>query len=187
MSDSIADKKDIQALIRKVLLWAESGKAPDLTPVITDSKDSLCIGFDDEKVKANLKIFKSTGYFSDEFIDNYHNILSTLEQEMKNKRFAPWSTGELPPYNFANDVDPWSDCQDVPYDKPNAYSLVDVHVVSLNKEEGELYWTWGRIGINTDNSPDEFRYKFKVKKEGNKWKISYLEGFDFEQSVKYTA
>ena len=185
ISDTLADKKDIQILVRKVLLWAESGKAPNLTPVITDSKDSTCIGFDDEKVKANLEIFKSTGFFSAEFIDNYAHILQTLEKELKDKQFAPWSTGDLPPYNFANDVDPWSNSQDVPYDNPNAYGLVDVHIVSLNNQEGELYWTWGGLPHDTDPSWKDIRYKFKVKKEDNRWKISYLQGFDFAESVKY--
>ncbi|MFI5158177.1 MAG: hypothetical protein ACHQF4_04885 [Sphingobacteriales bacterium] len=184
-SDLVIDKKEIQLLIGNVLLWAESKKAPGLTPVITDSKDSLCIGFDDEKIKANLEIFKSTGYFSVEFIDNYGQILQTLEKEMKDKKFAPWFTNELPPFNFANDVDPWSDCQDVPYDTPNVYNLVEVHVVSLNKEQGELYWTWGGLKPDTDPSWKEFKYKFRVKKEDNRWKISYLEGFDFKESVKY--
>jgi len=183
--DSAIDKKDIQLLIRNVLLWAEAGKAPDLTPVIIDSKDSICIGFDDEKVRANLGVFKSTGYFSFEFIDNYNQILQTLEKEMKDKKFAPWSVNELPPYNFANDVDPWSNSQDVPYDTPNAYGLVDVHIISLNNQEGELYWTWGGLPPGTDPSWKQIKYKFRVKKEDDKWKISYLEGFDFDKSVKY--
>jgi len=182
--DSAHDKKEIQLLIRHVLNWGESKKSIDLTPVITDSKDSLCIGFDLEKVKANLDTLKSTGYFSAEFIDNYHQILLTLDKEMKNKQFPPWSTGELPPFNFANDVDPWSDCQDVPYDTPNAYSLVEVHVSHLNEKEGDLYWTWGKLSPEADSSWKKFTYKFKVKKEDNTWKISYMEGFDFKESVK---
>jgi len=182
-SDSSNDEKEIQLLVRNVLSWGESKKSIDLIPVLTDSKDSLCIGFDLEKVKANLEILRSTGYFSAEFIDNYNQILLTLDKEMKNKQFTPWSTGELPPFNFANDVDPWSDCQDVPYDTPDAYSLVEVHVVNLNKEDGELYWKWGRLKKDNDPSWKKFTYKFKVKKENGKWKVSYLEGFDFKQSI----
>jgi hypothetical protein len=171
--------------VRKVLLWAESGKAPDLTPEITNSTDSICIGFDNEKVKSNLKILKSTGYFSIEFIENYYHIIQTLEKDMKDKKLAPFSTKELPPFNFANDVDLWCDCQDVPYDTPNAYGLVEVHIINMNKEQGELYWSWG--GLKPDNDPSwkEFKYNFRVKKEDNKWEISYLEGFNFEQSVKH--
>jgi hypothetical protein len=178
------DKEEIQLLIRNVLAWGESKKSFDLIPVLTDSKDSLCTGFDLEKVKTNLEILRSTGYFSAEFIDNYDQILLTLDKEMKNKKFTAWSTGELPPFNFANDVDPWSDCQDVPYDTPDAYSLIEAHVINLNKEQGILYWTWGQLPADVDTSWKKFSYKFKVKKEDGNWKISYLEGFDFTESVK---
>lgn len=186
-SDSSYDKKDqeqIQDLVRHMLNWGESKNSIDLIPLITDNTDSLCIGFNLEKVKDNLKILRSTGYFSAQFIDNYNQILLTLDKEMKNNQFGKWSTGELPPFNFANDIDPWSDCQDVPYDTPNAYNLVEVHVVNLNKEEGELYWKWGKLGVNTDSSWEKFTYKFKVKKEDGKWKVSYLEGFDYNESIK---
>lgn len=185
MPDSVADKKEIQLLVRNVLLWAESGKAPNLTPVITDSKDRVCIGFDDEGIKTNCDVFRSTNYFSSEFIDNYALIFQTLEKELKDKKFDPWSANDLPPFNFANDVDPWSNSQDVPYDKPNAYGLVDVHIISLNNQEGELYWTWGGLPHGTDPSWKDIKYKFKVRKENNKWKISYMQGFDFAESVKY--
>jgi len=183
--DSGVDEEKIQLLIRNILTWSKSKKCIKLIPVITDNKDSLCIGFDLEKVKANLDTLRSTGYFSTEFIDNYDQILVTLDKEMKNKQFAPWSTNELPPFNFANDVDPWCDCQDVPYDTPDGYSLIEVHAVKLNKQEGELYWTWGKLGPDADPSWKKFKYKFKVKKEDGKWKISYLEGFDLNESIKF--
>jgi hypothetical protein len=179
------DKEEIQILIRHVLSWGESKPSFDLIPELTDSKDSLCIGFNLFKVKTNLDILKATGYFSAEFIDNYNQILLTLDKEMKAKQFKPWSTGELPPFNFANDVDPWTDCQDVPYDEPDAYGLVEVYVVNLNKEEGELYWKWGKLGADVDPSWKKFTYKFKVKKEDGRWKVSYLEGFDFKESVSF--
>lgn len=178
------DKEEIQLLIRHVLAWAESKNGFELTPVLTDSQDTLCIGFDLEKVKANLGVLRSTDYFSSEFIDNYNQILLTLDKEMKDHQFAPWSTGELPPFNFANDVDPWCDCQDVPYDEPNAYGLVEIHVVNLNKEEGKLYWTWGKLSPETDKGWREFTYKFRVKKEDGKWKVAYLQGFDYNEGIK---
>ena len=30
----------------------------------------------------------------------------------------------------------------------------------------------------------EFKYKFKITKEENSWKIAYLEGFDFKESTR---
>jgi hypothetical protein len=189
-TDSRYDQKDvgeIQTLVRNMMVWAESNKEFDLIPVITDKADTSCIGFDLERVKANLDVLRSTGYFSTGFIENYNQILLTLDKEMKDKQFTAWSTNELPPFNFANDVDPWSNCQDVPYDTPNAYSLVDVHAINLNQQQGELNWSWDSLGKDVDPSWKEFSYKFKVAKEDGKWKISYLEGFDYKQSVKYVS
>jgi hypothetical protein len=177
------DKKEIQSLIRNMLMIGESHWI-DLVPLLTDSKDSLHVGFDLKKLKTNLEELKTTNYFSAEFIDNYNKIILTLDKEMKDRKFSPWSTGELPPFNFANDVDPWCDCQDVPYDKPTPWYLVEVGVINLNNEKGELYWKWGKLGVDVSQDWRDFRYKFKVKKEDGKWKISYLQGFDFDDSIK---
>jgi hypothetical protein len=178
------DKEEIKNLIRNILGWCESKSAIRLVPVLTDSKDSVCTGFDLIALKTNLENLKTTNFFSTDFIDNYYQIILTLDKKMKNKEFSEWSTGELPPFNFANDVDPWCDCQDVPYDTPDARSLVEVHVVNLNKEDGELYWKWGKLGTDVSKDWKDFSYKFKVKKEDGKWKVSYLQGFDFTESIK---
>jgi hypothetical protein len=184
VTGSKKDKEEIQGLIRYMLSWGESKDVIQLVPVLTDRKDSMCTGFDLNALNANLKKLKATNFFSTEFIENYNNIILTLDKKMKNKEFSEWPTGELPPFNFANDVDLWCDCQDVPYDTPDAYSLVDVHVVSLNNNEGELYWKWGKLGNSVSQDWKDFSYKFKVKKENGKWKVSYLEGFDFAESIK---
>ncbi|MDO3641540.1 hypothetical protein [Mucilaginibacter sp. L3T2-6] len=176
------DKTEIRDLIRKMLNWAESQKTLKLVPELTDSKDSLCIGFDLKKLETNLQVLKATEFFTPEFIYNYKQIILTLDRKVKNNEFK-WVTDELPPFNFANDVDPWCDSQDEPYDKPNPWDLVEVKVVSLNKQKGEFSWTWGQL--KADMSPDwkEFNYRFKVQKEQGKWKIAYLDGFDFKQGT----
>lgn len=53
-STSTDDKEKIQNLIRQVLNWANSKKSFDLLPVVSDSKDSLYIGFDLRQHKQNL-------------------------------------------------------------------------------------------------------------------------------------
>lgn len=182
--DTSADKKAIQSLIRKMLNWSQSKNNIDLVPVLTDSTDSLCIGFDLKKLQEDADKLKATGFFSSEFIDNYKRIVLTLDSEMKNKDFDKWSTGELPPFNFANDVDPWCDCQDTPYDNPNPWDLVIVNLISLNNTDGKLYWTFADP---KSNGAADWKnpYKFDVKKEGDDWKISYLQGFDFKRSISY--
>lgn len=173
------DKQEIQALIRKVLNWGDSKNSIELVPVLTDGKDSTYIGFDLEKLKANLRKLKATDFFSAGFIENYNQIILTLDKKFRNKEFDKWSTGELPPFSFANDVDPWCDCQD-----NLSWDLVEVKIINLNNEKGELSWTWGKPELNGDPSWKEFSYKFDVEKENGKWKVSYLQGFDFKESTR---
>jgi len=174
------DTAEIQNLVRDMLNWAESKKTLKLVPELTDSKDSLCIGFDLKKLDSNLQVLKATNFFSAEFIDNYKQIILTLDRKVKNKEFK-WSTDELPPFNFANDVDPWCDCQDEPSDNP--WNKVEVKINSLDTEKGDAYWTWGKLGSDVDRSWKDFTYKFNVQKEEGKWKISYLQGFDFKEGT----
>ena len=178
------DKQEIQQLIREVLNWKESKNSIDLLPALVDKKGVTYIGFDLEKLKRNLEKLKTTNYFSSGFIDNYKRIVLTLNRKIRNKEFQVWSVGNLPTFSFANDVDPWCLCQDVPYDKPNPWDLVEVKIIHLNNDKGDLYWKWGKTELN--GSPDwkAFTYKFSVVKENGKWKISYLEGFDFEKSIR---
>jgi|ERR1700743_596772 len=178
------NKKEIQDLIRNVLNWVNSKNSIDLLPALTDSKDSVVIGFDLEKHKTNLEKLKATNFFSSGFIENYNQIILALDKGLRNGKYDKWPANELPTFSFANDVDPWCDCQDVPYDSPNPWSLIEVQIVSLDNEKGELYWTWGNPELN--GSPDwkEFKYKFKVEKENGKWKISYMQGFDFKESTR---
>ncbi len=175
-SNENSDKEEIQKLIRDVLLWSETKNVIDLLPTSVKSTDSIYDGFDKKQLKANLEILKSTNLFSTEFIDNYNRIILTLDKKVRNNEFDKWLIGDLPPFNF---LSPWCDCQDVPYDNPNAFGLVDVVIINLNKENGELFWKWGKLGPEISKDWKDFKYKFAVKKEAGKWKISYLQGFDF--------
>jgi len=179
-SGTSSDKGEIQTLIRKVLNWSESKKSSiDLLPALTDDKDSSYIGFDLEKLKANLEKLKSTNFFSSGFIDNYNQIILTLDKKLRNKGFDKWQVGDLPTFSFANDVDPWCDCQD-----NMSWDLVEVEVINLNNTKGELYWNWGKPKSDWGAGWKEFKYKFGVEKENGKWKISYLQGFDFKESTR---
>ena len=182
VSTSVADKKQIQNLIRQVLNWAETKKTIDLLPVIADSKDSVYIGFDLGKHKQNLDKLRQTNLFATEFIENYDQIILTLDKGLKSSKYNPWLVGDLPTFIFANDVDPWTMCQDVPYDKPNPYEFVEINIINLDK--GEAEWKWGKLELNADKTWKDFSYKFRVVKEKDKWKIAYLTGFDFKESTR---
>ncbi|MEO8887359.1 MAG: hypothetical protein ABI367_14945 [Mucilaginibacter sp.] len=182
-SDTTKDKQDIQTLIRSLLLWAEDHKGvPDLLPFVINRQDSTVTGFDLTKLKGVDDSLKTTGFFSEEFINNYNQIVQMLDRRMKNKKIAPFSTGEIPPFGFNTDADPWCDCQDVPYESPNAYNLVDVHIIELNSEGGKMYWTWGSLPKGVSPDWRTVTYKFNVTKEYGKWKISYLQGFDIKRA-----
>src|SRR5437660_8470856 len=76
------DKEEIQNLIRKVLTWSHSKRSIDLLPVLSDNKDSSCIGFDFDKHKSNLEVLKKTNLFAEEFIENYNQIIRTLDRKI---------------------------------------------------------------------------------------------------------
>ncbi len=179
---STDEKEQIQNLIRQALNWADSKNSIDLLPVIADSKDSLYLGFDLELHKQNLDKLHQTNLFASEFIKNYNQIILTFNKGLKNGKYEQWMVGELPPFNFSSDVNAWTLSQDVPYDNPNPFDFVEVKLLDIDK--GEVNWKWGKPELITDPSWKEFEYKFKVVKEDNKWKISYLEGFDFKESTK---
>src|SRR6188768_214900 len=60
------DKDEIQKLIRQVLNWANSDNAIDLLPVISDSSDSIYVGFDSKVLNMNLKKMSETNLFAKE-------------------------------------------------------------------------------------------------------------------------
>lgn len=173
------DKEQIQNLIRKVLNWAESKNSIDLLPMITDSKDSIYNGFDLNKHKHNIEKLKATNLFSTKFIENYNNIILTLDNGIKNGVYEQWFVGDLPPFIFANDIDPWCNCQD-----NDDWNKVEIRVIKLTEKEGELEWIWGNLSTETDSSWKNFAYNFRVIKENDKWKINYMKGFDFKESTR---
>ncbi|MGF7079338.1 hypothetical protein [Mucilaginibacter sp. UYCu711] len=178
-SNPANDKQEIQTLIRKVL----NEHSIDLLPAIFNRQDSLCTGFDMGILKQNMEKLKASNLFSATFIENYKQIILTLDKKIKNKEFSPWHTGELPTFIFANDVDPWTLCQDVPYDEPNALDYVEVTPAKLNGDRGEWMWKWGNLPKGQNSGWRDFSYKFNVEKENGVWKVSYMQGFDFKEST----
>lgn len=176
---SVDSKEEIQNLIRHVLNWADTKNSIDLVPVLSDSKDSVYIGFDLDQHKQNLDKLRQTNFFASEFIENYNQIILTLDRGLKNGDYDQWLVGDLPTFIFANDYNPWCDCQD-----NDDWNKVEVRVIKLTDNEGELEWTWGNLNSDAHPSWDERGYRFRVVKENERWKISYLTGFDFEEGTR---
>lgn len=178
-STSTDDKEQIQNLIRQVLNWSDSKNSIDLLPVLADSKDSSYIGFDLDQHKQNLDKLRKTNLFASEFIENYNQIILTLDKGLREGNYDQWLVGDLPTFNFSNDDSPWCNCQD-----NDDWSKVEVRVIKLTNNKGELEWTWGYLNADTHSNWKKFSYKFRVVKENNKWKIAYLTGFDFKESTR---
>jgi len=174
--DNSKDKEEIQNLIRQTLKWADSKNVISVLPMLTDSQGSVYIGFDLNKHESNLNKLRTTDFFANEFIENYNQIILTLDKKLRNHEFEEWLVGDLPTFRFANDIDPWCECQDTPYDNPNPWDSVEVEIIELNNDRALLIWKWG--GIDSGKN-----YKFRTVKENGKWKIAYLQEFDFEEST----
>lgn len=177
LPDDQKDKKEIRLLIRQMLKWADSKNTIEVLPALV--KDSVYIGFDLDKLHQNLETLNKTGFFADEFIESYDQIIRTLDKKIKSKEFEKWNVGDLPTFRFANDESPWCSCQD-----NMSWDNVDVEIVTLSNDKGELKWNWGKLAAGTDPSWKEVSYKFRVVMVDGKWKISYLQGFDYNESIK---
>ncbi|MBN1186430.1 MAG: hypothetical protein JXB49_29410 [Bacteroidales bacterium] len=172
------DSEEIQTLIRKVLNWSDSKNHIELLPVLTDSNDSIYIGFDLDKHKYNLVKMKSTDFFATEFIENYNQIILTLDKGLRNGEYEQWLVGDLPTFIFANDYSPWWNGQE-------SFSIEKgtVELIKLDNESGEFNFTCGDKGLGCEGM-ENYKMRFRVIKENNKWKISYMEGFDFKESTR---
>jgi hypothetical protein len=177
---SADDKEEIKNLVRQVYKWHEAQK-PSNNNMVTDSKDSIYVGFNLDQLKSDINELQKTNLFTDEFIDNYNKIYLTIDKKLKSKEFK-WLVGGLPP--FGSDANPWCNCQDVPYDKPNPWELIEVEIITLQSDKGELNWKWGKPELNGATGWKEFTYRFRVAKEDGRWKIAYLEGFDFDKFTR---
>ena len=174
----VVAEDEIKVLIINILSWSDSKNTFIVAPPNVIENDTVFKSFDNAQLSKNLIILGKTGFFTKGFIDNYKNIINTLDRKLKNGDYGKWYGGELPPFRFDNDVNPWCNCQDsFPWEE------VKTEVISLDDNEGELYWKFGS-DAGDDPSWSEFRYKFKVAKESGKWKIDWMEAFDFETSIK---
>ena len=182
-TNSANNIEQIQNLIRQVLNWADTKKSIDLLPVLADSRDSLYIGFDLDKHKQNLDKLQKTNFFATEFIENYNQIILNLDKGLRNGNIEKWLVGDMPTFNFSSNINPWTGSQDIPYNDPIPYDYVEIKWGNIGN--GELIWKWGKPELITDPSWKVFEYQFRVVKENDRWKISYLQGFDFKESTRF--
>lgn len=163
------DKIQIEKLVVQVLKWHDKNGLLDGFKPIYNPADSLAIGMDMQALQNDLDNLTKSNFFDKEFIDHYGEIVKTIDEKIKNKEIV-FNDGDMPPYAGA---DPWCNCQDMPY--PNPWDKIEFKFISIDKDNADLTWTW------TDPVwSEDFEYKVKAKKSEGTWKISYLEGFEYD-------
>lgn len=160
------DKEKLTQLVKQLYQWHETKSSNDDFDVIPDEQDSMYIALNQPKHEERMIELKKTAFFTDQFLDNYNKIAWTIDQGLKNKELE-YFVGYVPPYG--NDANPWCNCQDSPSD--NYWEIITIDKLSIDKNSASFIWTWGY----------EFEYEVKAIQENNTWKITYLQGFDFDQ------
>ncbi len=173
------DLTEIQTLIRKTYVWLDVRKLNEGNGIL-NKKGTEYIGFNLTEHKANIILLKNTGFFSISFIENYDKILLKQDSIIRNRE-AIWRSDDFEPFENVG-ADWWCDCQDYPYDKPEEWNFLLIQTINLKK--GEFVWVFGDKKSKPYVNMQDHPYKFRVIKENEKWKISYLEGFDFAKRTK---
>jgi hypothetical protein len=161
------DKENLQQLVRNLYKWHENKSTQNDFDPTADNQDSIYVGLDLNKHEQRLAELKKTNFFSDQFLDNYNKIALTIDEGLKSKKLE-WFVGEIPP--FGNDTNPWCDCQDNP---ERYWESMTIDKITIDNKTATFIWTWG----------NNFKYKVKAIKENDNWKITYLQGFDFNDFV----
>jgi len=179
-TNNAQSQEDIQDLMRQMMNWVESKTKSRDYGLLTFSSllrnDSAFIGYDMSKHKANIDSLKTTGFFANEFLENYDQIALTIDRKLRNKELE-YPIGYLPPWG--NGIFPWWSTQDVPYDNPNPWDHIEVSIISLHNDNAEAIWKYGIYAL------PGFSYNFRAVKENGKWKISYLQGFDYDNYFQH--
>ncbi|MBP6425050.1 MAG: hypothetical protein KAX93_05450 [Flavobacterium sp.] len=167
------DKAQIEKLIKSVNSWGGSANGSyGITYYTIDKKTGNCTGIDRKKHQLELEKLKKSDYFSADFIENFNQIGLKQDQLIKTKKIPAWKPSEE--VNPFRNSSPWCNCQD-----GGDMKKIQIKIIDLNDQKGSLSWTWSEPDYSKG-----FEYKFNVEKENGKWKIAYLEGFDFEKNTK---
>ena len=181
--ESEQDEEQIQTLIRQALRWGSESEIALPNPVTKEG--GVWNGLNMKEHKQNLSKLRESGFFSREFIANYNNLITTLNSKLEDGTIK-WECGEMQPFAFAQDHDAWIAAQDLPYYDPDPFEIIEIQVIRLDSERGEFFWKWAGIngmGQSKKSALEDGKQRFDVVKEDGKWKISYLQGFDYEDGI----
>jgi len=159
------DSTELTQLIRKVYAWKDTSfkAGAYFIPAKASPSDTAYTSMDSKKNDKQVNKVIVSGYFSEEFADNYRRIIHYMDTSLRNGS-AVWMDGELPPFNL--DADIWCNCQDFPDD--NYYDRMTISSLSIEGEKASFNW----------NIPEGHSYAVRAMKVNGKWTIEWLSGFD---------
>jgi hypothetical protein len=159
--DSIA----LLELTKSLYKWNQINNNDDFfNPLQRKETDTAYLGLDMNWHMQKLREMKHSDLFTESFISNYNKIALLIDAELKDGSLK-WNIGELPP--FGNGANLWCDCQDFADDFLNK-----LYIMHLQPEKGGIFYNWADGSGGTP-------YNIKALKVGKKWKINYMEGFDY--------
>ncbi|MHC1705011.1 MAG: hypothetical protein AB9846_13965 [Tenuifilaceae bacterium] len=162
-----SDSLEITTLVRNMYKWySNEGLKPEFYPTDTNT---ILTGIDWKRHEERMNEFVKTNFFSNEFIDNYHEIALQIDSIIRNSK-TKYDTRLIPPFRPDVDVNAWCNCQDTP---DNYWERITITNLKVNKDNATFKWTFG----------SDYFYTMKTRKENSIWKVSYLEGFE---KKKYT-
>jgi len=159
-----ADSVKVADLVRKAYQWHNRQITEDkgFDPRKAHSRDTLYNDIDLKAVNFMVNKYRNSGFFDDEFLNNYKALALRMDKELREKK-AKWIEGGLPPFN--HDADPWCNCGNAPGTYWQKIKILSVTIVS---GRADVIWTWG----------SGLRYHVQAKKLSGLWKLTYLEGYD---------
>lgn len=168
----IEDSLAITQLLRDMHKWHMATiDATDFDVYLAKPTDSIWAGINTKKHEKRLEALRATNFFTDGFLNNYDKIAKTIDGELKSGN-AIYPVGELPPYG--NDAVPWTNSQDEP---ENYWTKMKVSNLAYSGDIVNFTWDFNDTK-NLENNKELYRCKFK--KVNEKWKIDWLQGFDYK-------
>jgi Protein of unknown function (DUF3828) len=161
------DSTQILQTIKAMYTWHETADTMQLGDLtLAYPNKGFCTGIDQEATNNRIAELKATGFFADEFFDNYNRILKKIDTQIKADT-AKYKEGDGLESDYL-DASPWCNCQDNPDKYWETLKIKDL-VINGNDATVKWFWIWEK---------EEFSYVVKLKKVNNAWKISSLEGFE---------
>lgn len=176
-SSSEHDKNEIEKKVKDMYRWFENKKDWKGNKYII--KDSLIVGYDMADQKLYLRELQESGYFAEEFISNMGRIIKKQDELLRTGK-VEWLDNDMIP--FHGDVNNWCNCQDVPTDT-DPYGQIKITFTKLNQKEADIFWKWN-VSKDVDPSWAEPKYAIRMAKKNNKWKIAWMEGWDYDVNTK---